>query len=247
MPRIARHRPSSRLALDHHRPLRSEARPSTPALSALRLLLTALPLVLAGAIPVRSQIVIDDFTDAVPQTAQPDIEVAAAVVGGFRDVRCNNASNTATADAGRFRCAGTAAFQGCTVQYDGFDGDPYNFTPGGFVATDFTVGGQDRIVVSTFVAAGTCNLFVQICDDDTPVPQCESMSFPAIADGGTATLEFAAFDPGLDFTAITALQFNLTPTASPLDCSIGPLATSGPLFADGFENGTTSAWSATVP
>lgn len=184
---------------------------------------TLLALLVVAAPAARAQVEIDDFTSAVPQTAQPNSQAAATVVGGFRDVRSNSASNTATADAGRFRCAGTANFQGCTVQYDGND-DPTTFTPGGFAATDFAAGGQDRLEIATFVAAGACNLLVEICDDDGP-PQCESWSVPGITDGGTAVLAYSALDPGLDFTQVTAIQFNLTPTSAPVDCSIGILAT----------------------
>lgn len=202
-------------------------------------------LLLLGAGVVQAQVVIDSFTDAVPQVANS--EMAAAVVGGFRDLRSNNASNTAVAAAGRFTCSGTAAFQGCTVQYDGFDNDPIVFTPGGFAATDFAAGGHDRIPITTFVAQGACNLLVQICDDDTPDPQCENLAVSNVGDGETIVFEYADFPPGIDFTAVTALFVNLTPTASPLDCSVGPLATDGPLFADGFESGSTSAWSQTQP
>lgn len=231
-------------------PLGRGAVPTPPVFAhrcrSISILLAGVGVFLAAS-PALAQIDIDSFSDAVPQTAQPNTEVAAAVLGGFRDVKSNNASNTATADAGRFTCAGTAAFQGCTVQYDGFDGDPTNFTPGGFAATDLTAGGQDRILVPTYVATGSCNLFFQICDDDTPDPQCESMSVGGIVNGDTVVFAYDDFDPGLDFTAVTALQVNLTPVSSPVDCSFGPLVTGGPLFADGFESGDTSAWTQAVP
>lgn len=172
-----------------------------------------------------AQVVIDDFTSATPQTAQPNNESPASVIGGFRDVKSNNAGNTAAVDGGTLRCSGTANFQGCTVQYDGEDLDPDNLTVPGFAPVDLTGGGVfDHIAIDTFVAAGACNLFIQLCDNDLPTPQCESASVSSISDGGTETFSFGDFDPGLDLTAVTAVLINLTPTSVAVDCSIGALA-----------------------
>ena len=180
---------------------------------------------LLAAIPAtgNAQVVIDDFTSAIPQVAQPNNETAASVLGGFRDVKSNNAGNVATVDGGTFTCAGTANFQGCTVQYDGEDMDPDNFTIPGFGPVDLTGGGAfDRISINTLVTAGACNLLIQLCDNDLPTPQCESASAAGIADGGTETFLFSDLDPGLDLTSITAVLINLTPTMVNVDCSIGP-------------------------
>lgn len=43
-------------------------------------------------------------------------EMAAAVVGGFRDLLSNSASNTAVANAGRFTCAGTVLVSELSVE-----------------------------------------------------------------------------------------------------------------------------------
>lgn len=199
----------------------------------------------AVATTAMGQLKIDTF--AVPGAAGPAPSPGAVaqdivgVMGGERDLESVTAGNDCTILEGIFRLVGSTQFNGCVVEYDGNDNDPVNPTIPGFAPVDFTQGGSlDHFDIATTVAAGSCSLLVQICDDQA------NCNFTApLMSTGTRTVAYSPYsNAGVDMTKVTFILLSMSPQSVPADCSIGMLAP--PPFADGFETGDTSAWSATV-